>query len=458
MRALFADGEGRLWAGHVGLGPRAADRQDRPRGDASTTRRSPRSPRSPRTERARLGGRRRRGLAVAERRADLASRRRCRRRSPPRRRLADGRRRPPKPEVTVSRLDAAPGARRGAPRAADTPPRSSCSTEARAAAQRLDELGRGRLRSRPDDPAGAGVFAGHGPQGQALRDLDARRLVAGADVRREAGDVPRGRRRRARTRRRPCTGADPAARPASTSRRSRTPAGPAGSARSAGKARRPRGTKIEFAFRSGESSTPDATWSAWSAWETARPVRGDPRPPTGASCSGRSRMAVGRLAHAADPAHRGGLPQPQRRARGRDASSRSSRPRSWRGRARAGRQRLRELGARREGHLHGLEEPKSEGSPRKLFRKGYRTLQWKATDPDGDALVYEIEFRPAAGAKWMLAAQGPSRHVLLVRLDVPARRRVRFPRDARPTPRPTRATRSRRRASPRPCGSTTRPR
>ena len=32
--------------------------------------------------------------------------------------------------------------------------------------------------------------------------------------------------------------------------------------------RRPGGTKLEFAFRSGESATPDATWGAWSAWST----------------------------------------------------------------------------------------------------------------------------------------------------------------------------------------------
>jgi len=54
------------------------------------------------------------------------------------------------------------------------------------------------------------------------------------------------------------------------------------------------------------------------------------------------------------------------------------------------------------GIFTGLEESRSEGSPRKLYRKGYRTLQWKASDPDGDTLTYEIEFRPASGGKWML--------------------------------------------------------
>jgi hypothetical protein len=55
-----------------------------------------------------------------------------------------------------------------------------------------------------------------------------------------------------------------------------------------------------------------------------------------------------------------------------------------------------------KGIFTSLEEPKNEGSPRRLMRKGFRTLQWKATDPDGDALVYDLSFRPVGGAKWML--------------------------------------------------------
>ncbi len=55
-----------------------------------------------------------------------------------------------------------------------------------------------------------------------------------------------------------------------------------------------------------------------------------------------------------------------------------------------------------KGIFTSLEEPKSESSPRKLFRKGYRTIQWKATDPDGDTLTYELDFRPVAASNWML--------------------------------------------------------
>ena len=66
------------------------------------------------------------------------------------------------------------------------------------------------------------------------------------------------------------------------------------------------------------------------------------------------------------------------------------------------RQRLRVSRRRtRRGSSPASRRPESEGSPRKLFRKGYRTLQWKATDPDGDTLVYELEFRPVGVAKWI---------------------------------------------------------
>ncbi|HYK40853.1 MAG TPA: fibronectin type III domain-containing protein, partial [Thermoanaerobaculia bacterium] len=49
-----------------------------------------------------------------------------------------------------------------------------------------------------------------------------------------------------------------------------------------------------------------------------------------------------------------------------------------------------------------LEESRSEGTPRRLMRKGFRTLTWKATDPDADPLSYDLEFRPVGGgSKWL---------------------------------------------------------
>jgi hypothetical protein len=55
-----------------------------------------------------------------------------------------------------------------------------------------------------------------------------------------------------------------------------------------------------------------------------------------------------------------------------------------------------------KGIFTGLEESKPEGAPRKLYRKGFRTLQWKASDPDGDPLIYELEFHASGqNKKWV---------------------------------------------------------
>jgi hypothetical protein len=48
-----------------------------------------------------------------------------------------------------------------------------------------------------------------------------------------------------------------------------------------------------------------------------------------------------------------------------------------------------------------LEEAKAEAPPRKLLRRGYRTLTWKTTDPDGDPLVHSLAFRPATSNGWI---------------------------------------------------------
>ncbi|MEP6471852.1 MAG: hypothetical protein ABJC28_07530, partial [Acidobacteriota bacterium] len=54
-----------------------------------------------------------------------------------------------------------------------------------------------------------------------------------------------------------------------------------------------------------------------------------------------------------------------------------------------------------KGIFTSLDEAKAEAPPRKLLRKGYRTLTWKTTDPDGDLVVSDLEFRPLASTTWI---------------------------------------------------------
>ena len=162
----------------------------------------------------------------------------------------------------------------------------------------------------------------------------------------------------------------------------------------------PAGSRLEFAFRSGESSTPDATWSAWSAWEAGAGSL-EIRAPEGRYFQWKTRMSgkegASPSVRRVDAAYRNRNATPVV-----DAFV-ALEPAEVLARSGSSGANVYEASTPDEkGIFTGLEEPHSEGAPRKLYRKGYRTLQWKASDPDGDALVYAIEFRPAAGGKWIL--------------------------------------------------------
>jgi hypothetical protein len=163
----------------------------------------------------------------------------------------------------------------------------------------------------------------------------------------------------------------------------------------------PSGTDIVFSFRSGESAMPDSTWSDWSPWQgDSRTLKVDA--PDGRFLQWRARLR-------SDGEHIARVRRTEVAYRNRNAaptidSLTALEPAEvlTRSGGSSGSNVLESTAQDEKGIFTSLEEPKNEGSPRRLLRKGYRTLQWKATDPDGDALVYELSFRPVGGSKWML--------------------------------------------------------
>ncbi len=161
----------------------------------------------------------------------------------------------------------------------------------------------------------------------------------------------------------------------------------------------PSGSKVEFAFRSGESTTPDTTWSSWSAWTSAR---------TG------ERIAVAPGRHLQWKVRMEGAEKDPPLVRRVEAAYRNHNaapsiesltalaPSEVFARSATGGSNVFETTAPDEkGIFTSLEEAKPEGAPRKLMRKGYRTLTWKAADPDGDTLTYDLDLKPFASDRWI---------------------------------------------------------
>jgi hypothetical protein len=161
----------------------------------------------------------------------------------------------------------------------------------------------------------------------------------------------------------------------------------------------PAGTQMDFAFHSGDSATPDSTWSAWSAWMAGEKAHSIDAP--------EARFLQWKLRLAANGQHSPVVRRVEAAYRNRNAmpvieSLQALEPAEVLARSASGGSNVFETSSPDEkGIFTGLEDAKSEGAPRKLYRKGYRTLQWKATDPDGDALSYDLEFRPTQTKKWI---------------------------------------------------------
>ena len=161
----------------------------------------------------------------------------------------------------------------------------------------------------------------------------------------------------------------------------------------------PAGTRLEFAFRSGEAAVPDSTWSPWSGWKGGEKSLSI-EAPEGRFVQWKVRMAGNGqrspIVRRTEAAYRNHNAAPV------IESLAALDPAEVLARSGSGGSNVLESSAPDEkGIFTGLEDSKSEGAPRKLFRKGFRTLQWKASDPDGDPLTYELEFHAAGAKKWV---------------------------------------------------------
>ncbi len=166
----------------------------------------------------------------------------------------------------------------------------------------------------------------------------------------------------------------------------------------------PAGSRVAFSFRSGESSAPDATWSSWSPLAAASQTSTVEAPP-GRFLQWKARMS-------SDGERVPAVRRVEAAYRNRNAipvvdSLVALGPAEVLARAASGGSNVFEATAPDEkGIFTGLEESKAEIPPRRLLRKGYRTLTWKASDPDGDTLMYDLEFRPAGSERWLTLRKG----------------------------------------------------
>ena len=186
-------------------------------------------------------------------------------------------------------------------------------------------------------------------------------------------------------------------------------------ARSAGAARCRRGSQIELFTRSGNTETPDDTWSAWSAAYTDGRRLADHEPEGALPAVARGADRQGRRP-GADVGHRG-VPAAQPAAAGaldHRPSAGHRLPEAVHDR-RAGARRLRRSDdARAQAGQRGDERAAGAGVAalgRRTYQKGLQTLVWKADDENDDELVYDVLYRREGETAWktLRARPRPSR-------------------------------------------------
>ncbi len=155
--------------------------------------------------------------------------------------------------------------------------------------------------------------------------------------------------------------------------------------------------EIRFSFRSGNSSVPDPTWSPWSPPAEGGKISDVAAPPARylqwkAVLEAESRAASPRLLRVECAyQNRNSSPEvesitavptnPPEMSPGAPPSAPES--------------------AEPESIFTGLEEKAGPASAARARKRGYLTVAWKAADPEGDEMVYDVDFRPEGSGAWV---------------------------------------------------------
>ncbi|HVR95719.1 MAG TPA: WD40 repeat domain-containing protein [Thermoanaerobaculia bacterium] len=175
----------------------------------------------------------------------------------------------------------------------------------------------------------------------------------------------------------------------------------------------PAGGAARFSFRSGVSADPDRTWSAWSQPQEGRELRLDV--PRGRYIQWRAQLRSGQggspLLYGAELSYRQENMSPKIQVLSALDAGQILVPANFN----PSNQVYEPAHPNREGIFTTL-EPSSDDDDRSrtkpLWKKGFRTLRWTASDPNGDELDYELWFQPVlptgdvgAGGKWLAVAK-----------------------------------------------------
>jgi len=160
----------------------------------------------------------------------------------------------------------------------------------------------------------------------------------------------------------------------------------------------PKGASVVLSVRSGNSDRPDGTWSEW-----VRPGPGGAGVPPARYFQWRAELAAG-AAGEAPVVERVEVSWAERNARPIVENVTVLEPGAVFARSAAGQGPavLSVTNPDEQGAFAGLEPPKEgiETPGKKLYRRGFRTLTWKGTDPNGDVLRYDVEGRREGSAAW----------------------------------------------------------